>query len=112
MKLAQLQEARYSGLHPLVEWVKDIVMNEKRITSETNFMAFSERDLPVIIRDMDKVFGQQQHNNDQGYVAPFWYHQTLNWTYIMSVGRDDEDEYKDAPYGMNVGREARIYQSS
>lgn len=107
MKLSQLLEARYSGLHPLVQWVKDTVDNERQITTETNFMAFSERDLPVIVRDMNKVFGDQQDE-----ISPFWYHQTLNWTYIMSVGRDDEDEYKDAPYGMNVGREARIYQSS
>jgi hypothetical protein len=84
MKLAQLQEARYAGIHPAVTTVEKALMSGDELELE-----LGEVDLEEVVKAFTRVFGEPDEvfNNTPGrFDGASWYNINYNGnTYGIDV---------------------------
>ena len=75
MKLAQLQEARYTS-HPVIDWVESRKEYSRKIISAD--------DVPAIVSELTKVYGEPDYH--EGAVEH--YGKTRSWYWTHDVDED------------------------
>lgn len=104
MKFQDIQEARYHGLHPIVLKIKEYVDNDININRANDFETIPAGEEQVVFQDLTKLYGEPeiQKNVIPEGTLPRWFAKSENHIYEFDAGYDDQPEYADAPYGLNL----------